>query len=143
MSRPKITDRHCLGTVLIVEDEDTLRLAVARVLDKEGFHVLTAETGEVAVNLFLAHAKTIDLVLLDLNLPCKSGAEVLAEVRSIRPEAKVMITTGYDPQIASASYAWASWPPEDFIRKPYRLSELVKKIRSLLIPPHSRSGAAA
>jgi two-component system cell cycle sensor histidine kinase/response regulator CckA len=143
MSRPKITERHCLGTVLIVEDEDTLRLAVARVLDKEGFHVLTAETGEVAVNLFLAHAKTIDLVLLDLNLPCKSGAEVLAEVRSIRPEAKVMITTGYDPQIASASYAWASWPPEDFIRKPYRLSELVKKIRSLLIPPHSRSGAAA
>ena len=131
------------ATVLVVEDENALRLAVCKVLDKNGFRFLAAETGEAAMELFRAYASTIDLVLLDLNLPGISGAEVLVQARRIRPEVKVLITTGYDPQIIGASYAWAGQPPSGLIRKPYRVIDLVQTIRKLLVPPQVETGAAA
>jgi PAS domain S-box-containing protein len=131
------------STVLIVEDEEALRLAVSKVLGKNGFCVLAAETGEAAIDLFRTHAKSVDIILLDLNLPGVSGAEVLLEARSIRPDVKIVITTGYDPQIVSASYAWAGQSPSSFIRKPYRLKDLVRTIREVLAPAASETGAAA
>ena len=131
------------ATVLVVEDEEALRLAVVKVLGKNGFHVLAAETGESAIELFRSHARSVDMILLDLNLPGVPGAEVLVEVRRIRPNVKVVITTGYDPQLIGAGHIWGGKQPSGFIRKPYRLSELVRMIRELLVPSLAEAGTAA
>jgi CheY-like chemotaxis protein len=135
-ARPPLT-----GTILVVEDEDGLRLAVSKILQKHGLHVLAAETGEDALDLFRAHAKAIDLILLDLKLPGISGAELFVEVRRINPDVKVIVTTAYDPQSYGAGYPWAGQVPSSFIRKPYRLDEIVRAIREALAPDGSANEA--
>jgi CheY-like chemotaxis protein len=110
------------GTVLLVEDEDTLRLAVSKMLRKKGLSVIEAIDGAAAVELFRANEPDIDLVLLDVTLPRMSGPEVFAELRRIRPDIKVIITTAYSQEttvpIGGAQQSWA------FIRKPYQLNDL-------------------
>ena len=110
------------GTVLVVEDEDTLRLAVSKMLRKKGLSVIEAIDGTAAVDLFRANEPHIALVLLDVTLPRMSGPEVFEELRRIRPDIKVIITTAYGqettvPTVGGQQY-WA------FIRKPYQLNDL-------------------
>src|SRR5215469_16551430 len=113
-------------TVLIIEDEESLRLAVCKVLKRRGFRVLEAADGRAGVDLFQAHAAAIDVVLLDLTLPRLSGREVLSEMRRIRPNVRVVLTTAYSEN------SWRSQgePPFwGFIRKPYQVNELVDLLR--------------
>jgi CheY-like chemotaxis protein len=110
------------GTVLLVEDEDTLRLAVSKMLRKKGLSVIEAVDGSAAVNLFRANEPDIAVVLLDVTLPGMSGPEVFAELRRIRPDIKVIVTTAYGKEttlpIVGGQQSWA------FIRKPYQLNDL-------------------
>jgi len=82
-------------TVLIIEDEKTLRANVATMLRKRGLTVLEAEDGNTGVNLFIADRPRIDVVLLDMTLPGKTGPVVLEELRRIEPEVKVIVTSAY------------------------------------------------
>jgi len=110
------------GTVLVVEDEDTLRIAVSKMLRKKGLSVIEAIDGIAAVELFRANEPNIGLVLLDVTLPRMSGPEVFAELRRIRPNIKVIITTAYSQETTlptvGGQQSWA------FIRKPYQLHDL-------------------
>ena len=110
------------GTVLVVEDEDTLRLAVSKMLRKKGLSVIEAIDGTAAVELFRANEPDIALVLLDVTLPRMSGPEVFAKLRRIRPDIKVIITTAYSQETTVPTggdqQSWA------FIRKPYQLNDL-------------------
>jgi len=110
------------GTVLLVEDEQTLRLAVSKMLRKKGLSVIEAIDGTAAVELFRANELDIALVLLDVTLPRMSGPEVFAELRRIRPDIKVIITTAYSQETTVPTggdqQSWA------FIRKPYQLNDL-------------------
>jgi PAS domain S-box-containing protein len=108
------------GTVLVVEDEDTLRLAVSRMLRKKGFSVMEAIDGPSAMDLFRARERDIDVVLLDTTLPGMTGSEVLAQLRRIRPTMKVIVTSAYSPEISAVS----GQPSCAFIRKPYQLNDL-------------------
>jgi PAS domain S-box-containing protein len=111
-----------IGTVLVVEDEDTLRLAVSRMLRKKGVSVIEARDGSAAVELFRANEPDIALVLLDVTLPRMSGLEVFAELRRIRPDIKVIITTAYSQETTVPTIGdQQSWA---FIRKPYQLNDL-------------------
>jgi CheY-like chemotaxis protein len=113
---------NATGTVLLVEDEDTLRLAVSKMLRKKGLSVIEAVDGSAAVNLFRANEPDIAVVLLDITLPGMSGLEVFAELRRIRPDIKVIITTAYSQETTVPTGGdqqfWA------FIRKPYQLNDL-------------------
>jgi CheY-like chemotaxis protein len=111
------------GTVLIVEDEDVLRLAVSRMLRKQGFRVIEAGDGSSALELIHAHKDEIDVVLLDVTLPRVSGREVFAEVRQLRPNLKVILTSAYSRETVDASFAGEAI--EGFIRKPFQLVDLV------------------
>jgi two-component system, cell cycle sensor histidine kinase and response regulator CckA len=128
--------------VLLVEDENTLRLAVSRSLRKHGFVVMDAEDGQAAVDRFRAHAKDIDLVLLDLTLPDLSGPEVFSEFRRVRPDVKVLFTSAYDPEVLSVGSAYSEEVLSNFIRKPYRIKELVGTLREALAAPKSHSAAS-
>jgi PAS domain S-box-containing protein len=93
--------RNANGTVLVVEDEDVLRLAVSKMLRKRGFSVVDASDGNAGVKLFRANEREIDVVLLDLTLPGMTGREVLEEMRRLRPDVKVIVTTAYSQATAS------------------------------------------
>ena len=111
------------GTVLVVEDEASLRDAVSQMIRKAGLEVIEAADGGAAVDHFRANEPDIVAVLLDMTLPGMRGPEVFAELRRIRPDIRVILTTAYSREMISASLdghqAWG------FIRKPYRFENLV------------------
>ncbi len=115
------------STVLLVEDEEPLRLAVSRILRLRGFTVIETGDGTTGVDLFREKARQIDVVLLDLNLPGMSGREILRELKRIRPDAKVILTSAYSQEWAQSAIGdGRSWP---YIRKPYQLGELTTLLR--------------
>jgi CheY-like chemotaxis protein len=124
------------GTVLVVEDEDALRDGVSKMLRKRGFCVVEAADGRSGVDLFRANGREIDVVLLDMTLPGMTGREVLEELRRIRPDVRVIVTTAYSEDRAlKAMGDQQSWL---YIRKPYRLSEVTDLVRNVRL--HTQSG---
>jgi len=118
------------GTILVVEDEDLLRLAVAKALAKRGFSVLEACDGSAGMELIRAHKNDIDVVLLDVTLPGLSSREILEEAGRIRPKLKVILTSAYGKETVADSFA--GLPVERFIRKPFQLAELVAVLQDAL-----------
>jgi CheY-like chemotaxis protein len=89
--------------------------------------VLTASDGRVAVEIFRAHAEDIGVVLLDLTLPGISGLEVFDQIRVIKPDAIIMLTSAYDQKIAGN--ATSGEHPAGFLRKPYRFADLMRGLQ--------------
>jgi PAS domain S-box-containing protein len=131
--RPSVAAaKGAVATILLVEDEETLSMAVSRMLRKKGYSVLEAADGLAAVDLFRANHHAIDLVLLDLTLPEMSGQQVLRELRRIQPNLKVILTTAYGREMALTSLGGLQ--PWLFLRKPYRFDELLKLFADLSLP---------
>jgi two-component system cell cycle sensor histidine kinase/response regulator CckA len=120
------------GSIMIVEDEETLRISVATMLRKQGFYVLEAGDGDRAVELIRSQDEDIAVVLLDLTLPGRSSPEVFAELQRTRPDAKVILTSAYGRE--SVAGPLKALERQSFIRKPYHFSELVTVVRQAL--PH-------
>ena len=118
------------GTVLVVEDEDSLRLAVCTVLRKKGWSVIEAANGSEAMDLVRLHQNGIDLILLDLTLPGASSREVFQEARRLRPEMKVVLTSAHNRETVDTSLAGLR--VERFIRKPFQLGDLVRLLQQAL-----------
>ena len=84
------------GTVLIVDDDNTLRTTLKKIFAKAGYRTQTAKSGQEALELFAAEKP--DIVLADLKMPGKDGISLLAEMREQRAECKVIIMTAYGDQ---------------------------------------------
>ena len=118
------------GTVLFVEDEETLRTPTSKMLRNMGFSIIEAGDGPAATDLFRVHGSDVDVVLLDLTLPGMSGSDVFTGLRRIRPGVKVILTTAYSEDVAvDALGGQRDWA---FIRKPYSVHDLAKLIRDVL-----------
>jgi CheY-like chemotaxis protein len=118
------------ATVLVVEDEDVLRQAAAKMLRRSGFEVFEAANGSVAIDLLRASGSKIDVILLDMTIPGPSSDEVVAEYAKARPDAKVILTSAYSEETARKA---VSGPQvRGFIRKPFNLGLLVKTLRNTL-----------
>ena len=83
------------GTILLVDDEDMVLEVGARLLEKLHYAVLKAENGRDAVALFARHPDQVVLVILDMNMPGMSGGVVFEELRKLKPDVKVLLTSGY------------------------------------------------
>jgi len=118
------------GTVLVIEDEDVLRRAVAKLLRRRGLTVIEAASGTIGADLFRANAREIDVVLLDMTLPGMSGQDVLVEVRRVQPAVHVVITSAYS--LDNVVTKIGEEQPWLFVRKPYQLSELMESLSPLL-----------
>jgi nitrogen-specific signal transduction histidine kinase/CheY-like chemotaxis protein len=118
------------ATILIVEDEDVLRQAVAKLLRGKGAEVLEAANGTVAIDFLRNKGNQIDVVLLDLTIPGPSSQEVLAEAAQGRPGLKVILTSAYSEEMVAASVS--SPIIRSFIRKPFPLWDLVQTLRNVL-----------
>ena len=118
------------GTVLIVDDEKVIRDLGARILGRQGFEVLKAESGAQALELFRAHTEEIAVVLLDLTMPGLSGEETFRELRRIRPDVRVILSSGYNEQDAIDRFVGEGLA--GFLKKPYSNADLVRKFADVL-----------
>lgn len=117
-------------TILVVDDEETVRAISKKTLIPRGFTVLTSEDGREAIKVFSENSESITLVLLDITMPHMGGEEVYTELRKIRPDVKVILSSGYDEKEVTNRFAGKGLA--GFIQKPYRPSELVEKLREVL-----------
>ena len=115
------------GTVLVVDDEPMIREFAVAALGRAGFEVMTAADGLEAVELFRRDPDRIDVVVLDLTMPHLSGDETFRELRVIRPDVRVILSSGYDESEATSRLAGKGLV--GFIQKPYRTAELVRTVR--------------
>jgi CheY-like chemotaxis protein len=117
-------------TVLVVEDEDPLRRAVAKMLRKTGYEVLEEANGSAAIDLLHENGGNIDLILLDMTIPGRSSQEVIAEAAQARPDLKVVLTSAYSEETATATITAPL--VRGFIRKPFQLRGLAQTLRDVL-----------
>ena len=113
-------------TILVVEDEERIREVISSTLVKYGYKVLAASDGIEAMDVFREQAKKIDIVLLDVSMPRRSGREVLQKMIKMDPDARVVIFTGYATDKDEFGYAKA------FIQKPLRLPAVLNMVRRVL-----------
>jgi PAS domain S-box-containing protein len=117
------------GTVLVVDDEDTVRAVATRLLEFLGFKVVTATNGREAVKIFTTLGD-VRFVFLDLTMPHMDGQQTLRELRRLRPGVRVLIMSGFSAQEVAGRFARD--PFVDFIQKPFNLTQAREKIRRLL-----------
>jgi PAS domain S-box-containing protein len=118
------------GVVLVVDDEKLVRDMVKKALERYGYTVLLADGGLAAIDLLKRHPGDIALVVLDLSMPRMSGEEALAELRKIRPEVKVLVSSGYSESETMTMFKGQR--VSGFIQKPYTGAGLAEKVKICL-----------
>ena len=101
--------------VLIVDDEQVVRRALQRILERDGHQVTLAEGGQEAIDLYAARWRDLDVVVLDVTMPDIDGREVLRRMREVNPDVRAILSSGYtvesDPSLSVAG-TWV-------LEKPY------------------------
>ncbi len=118
------------GIVLVIDDEESVRVVAKQILERRGFEVLTAEDGSEGVEIFSTRSKDIVLVLLDLTMPHMDGKETFRQLRRIRPDVKTILSSGYNAQDVTNRFAGKGLA--GFIQKPYRVRALLETVREVL-----------
>jgi two-component system cell cycle sensor histidine kinase/response regulator CckA len=118
------------GTVLVIDDEVTIRRTATQMLRALGFEVQVAADGHEGIDLFLTNPDHFIAVLLDLTMPRLEGTAVLRSLRDLRPTVRVVLMSGYDE--AEVVSRFANDRPSGFLQKPFRLPELREKLRTIL-----------
>lgn len=121
-------------SVLVVDDEETIRTVLKRILDREGYSVIEASNGQEALDQM---GKTpAQFVISDIQMPVLDGLELLVQLKDKYPETKVLMITGYgteySPEMAISSGA------DYFITKPFRSTDIALTLRLMaagLRPP--------
>jgi len=117
-----------MASILIVEDDVELSAVVERRLSESGYHVLRAESGPAA--LALVDERTPDVVLLDIMLPGMDGLEVCRRLRAPHPLLYIIMTTARSDEMDRV--VGLEVGADDYVTKPYSLSELVARVRAAL-----------
>ncbi|MCE9612760.1 MAG: PAS domain S-box protein [Lentisphaerae bacterium] len=138
---PLPTAWRSTGTILVVDDDETVRTVVRSMLERVGFGVAAAGDGLEAVRVFRDGAQHIDCVVLDLTMPHMDGEETFMELNQLRPGVPIVISSGY--------------PREDIVRrftgrgiagvleKPYEFGALTKTLRDVLLQVRTRPPVGA
>jgi two-component system cell cycle sensor histidine kinase/response regulator CckA len=128
-----------LVTVLVVEDDEAVRALSTRLLREKGYHVLEAADGVRALQIAETNIDTIDLLFTDIVLPGMSGREIARRLLSMRPDLKVLYTSGFtsDSLIQGGIARGVLEPGIAFLHKPFRPNELLVRIDDLLREPVS------
>jgi PAS domain S-box-containing protein len=117
-------------TVLVVEDEAGVRIAMTRSLARLGYHVMSAVDGREGLDIWRANADEIDLVISDAIMPRMGGLALLEAIRRERPGVRFLLTSGYTAeQVSEGSPALIDVP---LLPKPWTMSELVERVRATL-----------
>jgi two-component system CheB/CheR fusion protein len=118
------------GTVLVIDDDDSVRSVARSMLERSGFAVLEAGNGQAGVDLFRSHNQLIVLVLLDMTMPGISGEQTFDELRAIRSDVPVLLASGYDEVEADARAAGRDFA--GFLHKPFDVDRMASAISQAL-----------
>jgi PAS domain S-box-containing protein len=121
-------------TVLLVEDEESVRQLVRETLEAKGYRVLEAENGEAALGIASAHQGTIDMLITDLVMPGMSGRELAKQLCASHTQTKVLYLSGYTED-AIVHHGVLEGTP--FLQKPFTLQVLSRKVREVLRGEHT------
>jgi len=121
------------GTVLLADDEESVRAVGARILERLGFTVLTVADGREAVALYRERGGEIVLVVLDLTMPHMDGAETFGELRRINPDVRVILASGYGREDVASRFAGKGLA--GVLQKPYTRNKLKELLAGLMPPP--------
>lgn len=118
------------GTVLLVEDEEPVRIFSARALSNKGYKILEADCGEAGLKLMKEHGKAIDLVITDVVMPGINGPTMVQEIIQNYPDVKVIFVSGYAEDAFVKTYG--SDRKFNFLPKPYTLKQLALKVKEVM-----------
>jgi len=118
------------GTVLLVEDEDAVRMFSARALRDKGYTVLEAKSGESAIDVLTGKEKEIDLLITDVVMPQMDGPTLIKEVREKRPEIKVICISGYAEDAFRKKLDQSA--DIHFLPKPFSLNQLAGTVKKVM-----------
>ena len=132
-------------TILLVEDEANLRYLARQFLEKQGYRVIEAADGAVAMQIVVAHEGVIHLLLTDVIMPGMNGRELAQRVSEIRPNVKVLYMSGYTENVIGHNGTLDAGVR--LLQKPFNLRDLKDKVREVLdaspIPPEVAMSAQA
>jgi len=129
-----------MRTILLVEDEDSVRQITRYVLEQAGYLVLDASGPYEALALFHRVEGQVNLLLTDVVMPAMSGTQLAAQLRQLRPGLITMFMSGYarNSGVSQANFQATDW----FIQKPFSTSSLLSRVAEALSLPPSRRGTA-
>jgi DNA-binding NtrC family response regulator len=117
-------------TILLIDDEQSVRSIVMKILKRAGFKVLEAESGEAALKIAESHTGTIDLVVTDLHMPGLTGPEVVKKLATLRPGLKVLFMSGYAEHDVVARTGVPGGA--NFLHKPFSGQELTTAVKAAI-----------
>ena len=119
-----------IGKVLLVDDEPPVLHVMAKLLERAGYTVFQATSGQEALEIWRVHSDEIDLLFTGIQMPGMDGPELSAKLRSLRPDLKILFISG-----SSISDVEGMLNSEERVRilpKPWKPGELVKAVREAL-----------
>ena len=122
-------------TVLLVEDEESVRQLVHETLQARGYRVIEAENGEAGLRVAAEHTGTIDLMITDVVMPGMNGRELAKRLAASRPQIKVLYLSGYTEEAIIQEGGME--PGTAFLQKPFTLQVLSRKVREVLRGEHA------
>src|SRR5207237_2778374 len=118
-------------TILLIDDEESVRAIVLKILRRAHYNVLEAENGDAALKIADAHPGKIDLVITDMFMPGLRGPEVVQKLAQSRPDLRVLFMSGYaDQELRTSIPAGAN-----FLNKPFSGADLAKTVEAALKGP--------
>lgn len=118
-------------TILVAEDEPNVREVIKTVLEEFGYKVIEAVDGKDAIEKFMENKDRVQLILLDVVMPKKSGKEAYIEIRKIRPNIKAIFISGYEKDVVHKKGIWEK--ELNLLSKPISPQELLKKVKGVLV----------
>jgi len=117
------------GNILLVEDEDAVRVFAARALKNKGYKVVEARTGEQALDI-LRDSPAVDLMITDMMMPGMDGGTLARLIRVERPEIRIIVISGYSEEVARGDIVDTA--AFHFLPKPFSLGQLASKVKEVL-----------
>ncbi len=117
-------------TILLIDDEQSVRSIVTKILQRASYKVLEADSGEAALKIVESHAGRIDLVVTDLHMPGLTGPEAAKKLAAVRPGLKVLFMSGYAEQDVVARTGVSEGA--NFLHKPFSGQELAKAVKAAI-----------
>ncbi|NIA08939.1 MAG: response regulator [Nitrospiraceae bacterium] len=123
-------------TILVVDDEEVVRELASEILSEYGYRVMLAKDGAEAIHIYRAFEHNIDLVIMDMVMPKMTGEQAYMKLKKIDPEVKILLSSGY----GSSNQELKKMRRDGvlFINKPYKIKELLSKVRQVLDSEPSR-----
>jgi len=121
-------------TILVEEDDPSIRELAEMILGKLGYEVILAHDGMDAIEKFKANSDKVDIIIMDMIMPKKSGREAYQDIRRLKPSVKVLFISGYSPDLLQNKGVLETG--EEVIIKPVRPMELARRVREILDRRH-------